>query len=51
MNKLKIYQILNQIEDEIHSVIENRYNRNKKFQHIMVAKSVEAAVCCISRDC
>ena len=51
MNKIEIYKILNQIENEIHSVIENRYNRNKKFQHMMAAKSFEAAVQCISRDC
>ena len=50
MNKIEIYQILNQIENEIHSVIENKYNRNKKFQHMMVAKSFSAAIQIIDRE-
>jgi len=41
MNKKRIYSILNQIEKEIHSVIKNRYDRNKKFQHMMVTISFE----------
>lgn len=51
MNKINAYRILNQIEKEIHSVIRNKYNRSKKFQHMMVTKSFNAATYCISRDC
>tara|TARA_Y100000310_G_C20381075_1_gene668136 strand:+ start:155 stop:310 length:156 start_codon:yes stop_codon:yes gene_type:complete len=41
MNKKRIYQIINDIEAEVHSVIKNRENRNKAFQHLMVAISFE----------
>jgi len=50
MNKINLYRILNQIEKEIHSVIKNGYNRNKKFQHMMISRSFEAAYHIIDRE-
>jgi hypothetical protein len=40
-NKKRIYQIINDIEAEVHSVIKNRENRNRQFQHLMVTISFE----------
>ena len=45
----KMYTILNQLENEMHWIVKNRYNRNKNFQHMMISKSFSAAFMALSR--